>query len=160
MATANDVANYLVSLRNDDEKSGKYFSLSNLKLQKLLYFCQGGHFQLYKQPKQPLIVDKNFEAWPYGPVIPEIYSRFSKYGQNDVSIDEAKDYNLTLEEAHTIKQIWELLKYRDPFELVEETHVPNSPWHNVYHKNLKQINNEDIFHYFASGETNSAQTNI
>lgn len=150
MAHANDVASYLISLRNSDEKTGKHFSLSNLKLQKLLYFCQGLHFAV--DNREPLIEDSNFEAWPYGPVIPTIYSRFSKYGQNDIPLNEATNYNLNEQQINTINLVWNLLKNRHAFDLVDATHVEDSPWYNVYHNqnDNNTIDNAAIQNYFLN----------
>lgn len=146
MAHSNDVATLLVSLRNTDELSGKYYSLSNLKLQKLLYFCHGLHFAV--DQNTPLI-NENFEAWPYGPVIPTVYSRFSKYGQNDIPATEGNNFNLNLNEINTITQVWNVLKGQSAFNLVDATHVEGSPWHVIYNNpNEQVIPNNLIQEYF------------
>lgn len=150
MAHANDVASYLVSLRNSDENSGKYFSLSNLKMQKILYFCQGVYQAMFNNT---LIDDHKFEAWPYGPVIPQLYSRFSKYGQTDISDSEAQSYKLTQDEINVINRVWNLLKNKDAYALVDATHIPGSPWATVYNdknRSNKVISNNLIREYFIN----------
>lgn len=150
MARANDVASYLVSLRNSDENSGKYFSLSNLKMQKILYFCQGVFHAMHDIS---LIDDYSFEAWPYGPVIPQVYSRFSRFGQNDISDREAKSYRLSQDQIIVINQVWNLLKNRDAFDLVDATHLPGSPWDIIYNDENRfdrVIPNELIGEYFLN----------
>lgn len=131
MAKAMDVANYLIQLRDSDEERGQYYSLSNLKLQKLLYYCQGGH---YKWDGKRLINDNFFEPWDYGPVIDEIYQEFKKFGQNDLPSN--KEYTeLSDSEIETIKTIWNQLKNKDAFSLVRSSHR-ESPWKNSYGKNI------------------------
>lgn len=49
---------------------GEY--LSNLKLQKLLYYTQAWHLALYDRP----LFMEDFEAWVHGPVLPGQYRRF------------------------------------------------------------------------------------
>lgn len=148
MAKVKDVVNYLVYLRDEDEKNGEYYSLSNLKLQKLLYYCQGGH---YKWDRVQLMTDARFEAWRYGPVIPEVYHQFSKYGQNDIPNDIG-DFSLSQNEAETIKAIWEQLKSLHAYSLVNSTHE-EEPWKSSYKEYLNnEIDNEKIREYFVQGE--------
>ncbi len=66
-----DVANYVIGYAN---KLGQ--SVTNPKLQKILYFIQGyGYSKLNKQ-----LIDADFEAWTYGPAIRNIYIEFSRFG--------------------------------------------------------------------------------
>jgi len=147
MAKAMDVANFLIHLRNSDEEQGQYFSLSNLKLQKLLYYCQGGHF---RWDGEKLIKDKRFEAWDYGPVIEEVYKNFKKYGQNDIYGNDV-EINLNNNEKETVKAIWEQLKTSHPFDLVKSTHK-ESPWINARKQNRIFISNDDIKEFFTIQE--------
>lgn len=145
MATAMDVAKQLVLLRDNDKKNSFYFTLSNLKLQKLLYYCQGAHF---RWDNQPLIQDSFFEAWKYGPVIPTIYHHFKEFGESDIYSD-TNDIVLNENEINTISVIWEQLKAKHPFELVKSTHLEN-PWINAYNQNVNNriISDESIREYF------------
>jgi uncharacterized phage-associated protein len=47
-------------------------ALTNLKLQKLLYYADGWHIALHGQP----LFDEAFQAWVHGPVLPSQYRRF------------------------------------------------------------------------------------
>ena len=51
-------------------------SISNLQLQKLLYFCWIAYF---KKTGEPLF-DEPFVAWPLGPVVESVYYDFCAYG--------------------------------------------------------------------------------
>lgn len=82
-----DVANYF--LANVDEGSGD--SLSNLKLQKLLYYAQGLYLGMQDQPlfREPI------EAWDHGPVVPALYREFKHRGNRPIEPPEefeADDY--------------------------------------------------------------------
>lgn len=54
--------------------------LTPLKLQKLLFFC---HAALLQRTNTPLVRDE-FEAWSYGPVIPNVYHAFKHLGSGIV----------------------------------------------------------------------------
>lgn len=150
MASVEQVANYLIHLRNNELETGKYYSLSNLKMQKMLYFCQG----LYAVARngENLIDDTHFEAWRYGPVVPSAYFRFNSYGQNDIPKLEAREFNyLNDEQMQIISDVWEALKYRSAFDLVEASHVQGGPWFEAYHANGNNniINQNAIYNYFG-----------
>lgn len=48
--------------------------MNNLKLQKLMFFA---YVEYYKKYKKELFKD-DFEAWVYGPVLPDLYYNFYK----------------------------------------------------------------------------------
>lgn len=50
--------------------------LTQMKLQKLVYFAHGWHMALCNTP----LVDEEFQAWRYGPVIPSVYHKFKSFG--------------------------------------------------------------------------------
>ena len=67
VTTAAYVADYLlVKARERGEP------LSNLKLQKLLYYAQAWYLALHDRP----LFAEDFEAWVHGPVLPSQYHRF------------------------------------------------------------------------------------
>lgn len=76
---AHDVAKYFVSVV--DEEAGD--SISNLKLQKLLYYAQGAYLALYDEPLFP----EPIEAWMHGPVVPEVYRHYRKFGAGPIPVD-------------------------------------------------------------------------
>jgi uncharacterized phage-associated protein len=69
---AMDVANYFLS--KADEEAGDL--ISNLKLQKLLYYAQGFSLALYGEP----LFTESIWAWKHGPVVLEVYHHFKEYG--------------------------------------------------------------------------------
>ena len=62
--TAFDVANYFLSIP-------EYEDLTNLKLQKLVYYAQGIHLAIYGKP----LFNEAIKAWEHGPVVPELYRK-------------------------------------------------------------------------------------
>lgn len=78
--SAYDIANYFLYKANKDKEL-----ISNLKLQKLVYYAQGLHLAMYGKP----IFREKIMAWNYGPVIPELYSKYKKYGASGIPSDKS-----------------------------------------------------------------------
>jgi uncharacterized phage-associated protein len=68
------VAKHFLSIPDDD--SGEL--VSNLKLQKLLYYAQGLAVGM-NGPDEPLFADKVY-AWKHGPVVKTVYTHYSGAG--------------------------------------------------------------------------------
>jgi uncharacterized phage-associated protein len=73
---ARAVANLMLDIGNDQG-----ISITNLSLQKLLYFAHGQYLIEHRRP----LVDGYFEAWPYGPVHPHVYVTFKAFGSGSIS---------------------------------------------------------------------------
>ncbi|MBC2714334.1 MAG: SocA family protein [Desulfobacteraceae bacterium] len=78
-----DIANYFLFKAQQDEEL-----LSNLKLQKLVYYAQGLYSATHDD--QPLFNEK-IEAWTYGPVVPVLYDHYKTYGANCIPPDPLFD---------------------------------------------------------------------
>src|SRR5271156_1137521 len=63
-----------------DEANAASCSITNLALQKLLYFAHGLHLVETKTP----LVTGFFEAWQFGPVHPTAYHSFKTAGANPI----------------------------------------------------------------------------
>lgn len=74
--TANEVADYI--LCNTQNTQGP---VSNLKLQKLVYYAQAWFLALYDEP----LFDDEIQAWVHGPVQPELYHRFKSFRWEPIS---------------------------------------------------------------------------
>lgn len=85
MLSCHDVAKYF--LAQTDEDAGDL--ISNLKLQKLLYYAQGFHLALYDEP----LFSEPIEAWTYGPVVPEIFHEYKSFGSDAIPIPENIDFS-------------------------------------------------------------------
>lgn len=71
-------------LAKQDEAAGDL--ISNLKLQKLLYYAQG----LYLAWKGTPLYSERIEAWQHGPIIPNAYHAFKQYQGKPIPIEEAR----------------------------------------------------------------------
>ena len=79
MTTANIVAKYIIQKFQDAGDP-----VTNLKLQKLLYYVQGWHLGIYNEPA----FDEDFQAWVHGPVIPEVFQVYKRHSWNPIVNDE------------------------------------------------------------------------
>ena len=50
--------------------------MTNMKLQKMLYYQQGFHLAYFETP----LFDEDIEAWMYGPVVPSMYEKYKEFG--------------------------------------------------------------------------------
>lgn len=133
---ARAVANLLLDMAAQDGRA-----VTNLALQKLLYFAHG-HFLV--RSGKPL-VNGSFEAWQYGPVHPAIYHEFKIHGADPI-IGRAVARNVMtgLEKplpAVTDQSVRDMLRFvlsaygtLSPGRLVEISHAPKGPWWTTVNK--------------------------
>ncbi|HEY9018167.1 Panacea domain-containing protein [Thiomicrospira sp.] len=128
MSSSLAVANKFIELaRNEDNHS-----LTNMKLQKLVYIAHG--FSLAGMD-EPLLTNEDVYAWQFGPVIRDLYQSLRKYGRGEVtdfipSSDQINDE----EQQQLIKAIWEGYGHHSGFALSQITHRPNTPWSKVWNQ--------------------------
>lgn len=137
-----DVAKYLLSLINIENGD----TISNLKLQKLLYYLQGYYLALFHKP---LFEDK-IEAWDYGPVVPNVYDIFKGFHGESIITDNLKfDISeLTEEDRNYINKIFSIYNDYSASSLVYMTHN-ESPWKDVYKKyENNEITKESLETFF------------
>lgn len=119
--------------------------LTNLKLQKLLYFSQAVSLSL---KGEPLFTEK-IEAWKFGPVVPSVYDTLKVYGNKPVAIT-TETQELSPDAASLLEDVWNIYGKFAAHELVNITHN-HLPWKRVYYSDStdKEIKKEDIQAYYA-----------
>ena len=138
-----DVANYIISYCKKHE-----YSISNLKLQKLLYFVQAEFLIVLNYPA----FQEEIEAWDFGPVVPEVYQHFKIWGSSEIPNIFARNAQ---EKIYKNDQMImnEILKACAPYSasaLVEITHN-QAPWANAYERYCNNvITKESIREYFEN----------
>lgn len=133
-----DIAYHFLQLAKNDSSFSN--DISNMKLNKLVYFAQVMHVCAYKKA----LYSEDTRAWDYGPIIPQLYRLLKPFGGIAFSL-----LNSTITEAFrnrnvveitdqraisSINSIWEALKDLSAGELSRITHRPESPWSEVYAK--------------------------
>ena len=135
-----DAARYLIFLSYGNKK----YSLTPLKLQKLLYLVQGWSYVWDDKPA----FNDDFCAWQYGPVNEKVYETYKKYGRFEIPEAEGSNRIGDKDVAETIESVWSEYGKYTAYDLVELTHS-QSPWKNAYSKG-KRITNNSIKAYFQS----------
>jgi len=117
--------------------------ITHLKVQKLLYLAYGWHVAAYKRTlwQEPL------QAWQYGPVVASVYKMLRSYGNMPITapISQSEAYACTNErgsveldttaDAHAVAfldLIWNTFKKFSAEELTNYSHVPGSPWRDLF----------------------------
>ena len=120
MISCHDVAKYFLSL--SDEDAGDL--ISNLKLQKLVYYAQGFHLALYDEP----LFEESIEAWTHGPVVPALYHAYKDFGAN--AIPRPSDLDFSVYDDRTkelLDEVYQVYGQFSAWKLRNMTH-DEPPW--------------------------------
>lgn len=142
MANVNDVADFFIDVCNNSTDD----QITNLKLNKLLYYAQGC---CLARTGKPLFDDK-IEAWKLGPVTPAVYHKYSVCGKDPIKyISEHYSSNVfsPIELEVLTDVMLEFGKYTGS-TLVSMTHKVGTPWDKAHEKGEKEITQAAMKDYF------------
>jgi uncharacterized phage-associated protein len=128
MLKALDVAEYFVSIVDLESQD----FLTNLKVQKLLYYSQGFSLAIFRG----VLFPEKIYAWQLGPVVKEVYKNYERFGASPVEL--SADFNLAKYDSETkdlLNEVFDVYGQFSASRLVEMTHN-EPPWKNT------RINNE------------------
>ena len=142
-----DVSRYVIDYSNRKE-----YGISNLKLQKVLYFIQA-YFLTNEKNGTPCFRER-IEAWDFGPVVPEAYREYRQYGSCNIPTTTSyMDFD--------VSNIWNSQRrtYAEQkisggdysaTDLVTLTHK-QAPWKKAYVPHMNnEITIESIREYFSA----------
>jgi len=119
--------------------------LTNLELQKMLYLSQMVY--MGEHNGEPLF-NGHFEAWDYGPVLPEVYSRARAFGSAPI-MDVFSGARPIIDEERRkfLARAYQQLSTRTAADLVNITHWSKGAWYKHYRPDAKgtMIPDGDIF---------------
>ena len=129
-----------------DEADRNGIRLTNLALQKLLYFAHGIFLNETKRP----LVKGYFEAWQYGPVHPTTYKAFRSSGSEPIRTraegqDALTGYKKPIAETvnpavrRLLQQVLNSYGKLSAGRLVDLSHAKNSPWHHIVEKGRTSV---------------------
>lgn len=121
------IAKYVIAYENQNNRI-----VSNLRLQKLLYFIQA-QFLVYASSA---CFSEKIEAWDFGPVVPIVYQKYKIYGSASIpsAISRSEIESIGENDRSMIDGILELASNYSTSALVQITHQ-QKPWldaHNRY----------------------------
>ena len=139
-----DIAKKLIFKAQNDEPNGGE-RLTNLKLQKLLYYQQGFHLAFFGTP----LFAEDVEAWMYGPVVPAVYDEYSAYGSS--ALPEVKEpVSLSENEEELFNEVYDAYREFSAIGLMNRTHSER-PWLDaVPHDRGTVISQESMMSYFKN----------
>jgi len=119
--------------------------VTNLELQKMLYLAQMVYMGKHDGER---LFNGTFEAWDYGPVIPEIYSRVRMFGSGPVKdvffgAREIEDD----ERREMLDSAYDQLSTKTAGQLINITHWSGGAWAHNYRPGYRGIviSDADIF---------------
>lgn len=155
---ARAIANFLLDLA--DEKKSR---LTQVSLLKLIYFAHGW----FLSAKGSRLIQQDFEAWQYGPVVKVVRDEFKQFGGSIITARARKldiytglksvvSPSLAVEDAQFVRTIFDAYHVYDAWKLSEMTHEPGSPWDQIWNSEKPvgrmalRIRDEDIRAHFDS----------
>jgi len=153
-----DICRYIINYSNEHD-----YSISNLKLQKLLYFVQA-YFLISTNDHEPCFVEP-IEAWDFGPVVPVAYREYKHYGSGsippitsylefdlddiwDVCRIDYDDSMISKNDKELINEVVDEFSGYTATDLVTLTHR-QAPWKNAYEPYMNnEIKIDAIREYF------------
>ena len=141
MQTADNVAKWFLSRNNLKFLSEDTEYISNLKLQKLLYYAQGMNLSLYEKP----LFNDTIMAWTHGPVVESVYQTYKTNGSNGIIQFEMPVENFSQAEEDVLQFTQNNFGQFSAWKLREMTHN-ETPWKTT--KRNEEIPREKIKSYF------------
>ena len=135
------IAKYIIKYSSENLKY-----VSNLRLQKILYFVQAEFLVSKNEP----CFREDIYAWQYGPVVPSVYNKYRIFGSMSIPAEETDldSYKILDDDKFIINEVVdECNKYSTTY-LVQLTHE-QKPWKAAIAKGVDHIISKDsIKNYF------------
>jgi len=137
------VAKYIIKRCNELDRT-----ISNLKLQKLLYFVQAEFLVSTGDP----CFNESIEAWDFGPVVPVVYHKYKVYGSASIPFINRRWIDTISDSAkELIDGIVDECSQYSAATLVEITHNQD-PWKDAYQPYSNNvITKRSIKRFFSEG---------
>lgn len=115
-----DIAKYIIKKAQDSDNP-----VTNLKLQKLLYYAQGWYLANFGKA----LFSDPIEAWKYGPVVPSVYQLYKECGSQPISesITRKDLQDLDQTTKNFLDELWEVYGKYSSGDLINATHS-ETPW--------------------------------
>ncbi len=137
LLSAKYIAECIIAIADEGENS----DMTNLKLQKLLYYAQGTSLVTLNKR----LFKEDLYKWQYGPVVPEVYHYFKKFGDQIISLENNVDLSkLGNEQREILHDVYDFFGQFSAIRLMHFTHS-EPPWNNA---NLNEVIPEDALKSF------------
>lgn len=124
--------------------------VTNLKLQKLLYYAQGHHLAAFGTP----LFSDPIQAWSHGPVVEDVYHWVKTFGSGNITLAPDDDFawgQVDEQTSQFLVRVWNTYGPIATWRLRNMTHEAG-PWrrHFVPDERYIVIPQDEIRSYFAS----------
>lgn len=143
MQTADNVARWILSRNKVRELGGEADLISNLKLQKLLYYAQGMYLALYDE----LLFADEIVAWRHGPVVESVFDKYKVNGSDAIKTFEPPTENFSYNEEATLQFTQEAFGQFSAWKLADMVHA-ETPWQETPLNEI--ITRDKIQQYFSA----------
>ncbi|HLO85551.1 MAG TPA: type II toxin-antitoxin system antitoxin SocA domain-containing protein [Nostocaceae cyanobacterium] len=121
MTNCLDIAKYFIIRAYED---GVEAEMTNMKVQKLLYYAQSLHLAMYDEP----LFENEIQAWRYGPVCPPAYRFYSEFEAKQLPIPNKDVLSLIPDDKkQLLEEVWQNFGVYHAYTLSGMTHV-EFPW--------------------------------
>ncbi len=118
MTTSLDIAAWLVSQHGTETR------LTNLSLNKLCFYAQVESLR----STGTTLFDDPIEAWQYGPVCPNVYHAYKRYGRASIPAPATETPDLSDSEAVVMDMLWKDYGWLSAYDLVRLSHRDGGAW--------------------------------
>lgn len=139
---ANDIAEWFVRYSADELGA----PVDPMSLEKLIYYAQAFHLVLKDEPLFP----DSIQAWKWGPVISDVYKKYSVYGGSPIILPvdgplEALGNGVEL----FLTQVVGFFRRHTAVNLSRATHL-EEPWRDAIHSETHEIPQASLKSYYRS----------
>lgn len=143
MISALCVAKKIICKMNETGKE-----ITQLKLQKLLYFTEAYYMATYNKNE---LYKEQFYAWTYGPVCKEVYDEYKIYLSSPIPASECENLSMFEEDVEeSITRVCDVLGSLTSSQLIQLTHMQDSPWSKANSFKSERISKRDTRVWFES----------
>lgn len=127
-----------------------------LKLQKMLFFVHADYLCRFGTP----LINEEFEAWNYGPVVPSVYTQFKEFSREPITKRAVTFNPITRTSAVQVVELDTLLEGQvraifdiyigvDAGLLSGISHRPGGPWSRAFeqfeaHRNINRVISNEL----------------
>ncbi|QSJ18417.1 DUF4065 domain-containing protein [Nostoc sp. UHCC 0702] len=116
-----NAARYFIARAYED---GIEAEMTNMKVQKLLYYAQSLHLAMYNEP----LFEQEIQAWRYGPVCPPAYRFYSEFEAQQLPVPSQESLlEIPDNQKQLLEEVWQYFGGYHAYRLSGMTHL-EFPW--------------------------------
>jgi uncharacterized phage-associated protein len=141
--TCFDVANYFLKRQVVEEGD----LMTNLKLQKLVYYAQGFYLAMTSNP----LFNEPIEAWAHGPVCVPLYHEYKGYESGAIPVPVDVNAHILFDEKQheVLDMVQTYFGQFSAWKLSNMTHEEPT-WTNAFYRAKKEITHKEMRDYFKT----------